>query len=177
MFPLVPYEMKKVSQKFFCLKIIPKVNDRTLTLTGLFYNLCYVERTDTLGIMLQTSDGTPYNFVYALSNLETNSYCESIETTFDEGAVPDGEYTVKPIFRGPGDNSWTEIYVLSTFKAATITFKGGAITVTNNDVPKITAEGALTTNKKSFRPTKKNDDGTLDAEELILTRGWSLIRG
>lgn len=146
-----------------------KVNDRTLTLTGLFYNLCYVERTDTLGIMLQASDGTPYNFVYALSNLETNSYCESIETTFDEGAVPDGEYTVKPIFRGPGDNSWSEIYVLSTFKAATIKFNGGAITVTNNDVPKITAEGALTTNKKSFRPTKKNDDGTLDAEELILT--------
>jgi len=150
-----------------------KVNDRKLTLEGKFENLCYVERTDTLGIMLQASDGTPYNFVCVLSNLDTDSYCGKIETTFDEGAVPDGEYTIKPIFRGPGDESWTEIYVFSTFKAATIKFEGGAITVTNNDAPKITAEGAVTTNKKSFRPTKKNDDGTLDAEilEIICEEG------
>lgn len=144
-----------------------KMKDKKLTITGKFYNLCYVSRKDTVGIQIQASDGTNYNFADAPAELDTNNECSSIDIEFDENTtIEEGEYTIKPIFKGPDDENWQEMRVLSTFKAATLKYENGEYSVTNNDAPQIEAEGAVTTNKKSFRPTKKKDDGTLDAEIL-----------
>jgi len=144
-----------------------KLKELKLTLTGKFYNLCYRQHVDTLGIQLQAADGTCYNFKDAAANLDTNSECSSIDVELEP--IEDGEYTIVPIFKGTDDEDWTPMQVLSTFKAATVNYANEAFSVTNNDAPKVQAEGAVTVNKKSFRPTKKNDDGTLDAEILVLT--------
>jgi len=141
-----------------------KLKDKKLTLTGKFYNLCYVSREDTVGIQIQASDGTCYNFTDTKAPLDSNDPCNSIDVELN--AVAEGEYTIIPIFKSASDENWTQMKVLSTFKAATLKYENESFDVTNNDAPKIEAEGAVTTNKKSFRPTKKKEDGTLDAEIL-----------
>lgn len=143
-----------------------KVNGKKLVMTGKFFNLCYQNRKDTVGIQVQASDGTNYNFKDTAAELETNNSCSSIDVELE--AIAEGEYTIIPIFKGEGEDEWKQMTVLSTFKAATLKYENEEFSVTNNDAPKIEAEGAITTNKKSFRPTKKNDDGTLDAEILEL---------
>lgn len=141
-----------------------KLKEKKLTLTGKFFNQCYRQRKDTVGIQIQASDGTNYNFKDTEADLATNSECTSIDVDLE--AVAEGEYTIIPIFKGEGEDDWKQMKVLSTFKAATLKYENESFDVTNNDAPKIEAEGAVTTNKKSFRPTKKKEDGTLDAEIL-----------
>jgi len=144
-----------------------KIDGLKLAVQGKFVSQCYVERRDSIGVQLQASDGTCYNFAdNSMTSLGTTDDFSSIDVELTP--IAEGEYTIVPIFKGEGED-WQQIKVLSTFKAATIKYEGEAFTVTNNDAPKIEAGGELTVNKKSFRPSKKKEDGTLDAEELILT--------
>lgn len=144
-----------------------KMDGLKLALQGKFVSQCYVQRRDSIGVQLQASDGTCYNFTdNSITSLGTTDDFSSIDVELKP--IAEGEYTIVPIFKGEGEE-WQQIKVLSTFKAATIKYENETFDVTNNDAPKIEAEGELTVNKKSFRPSKKKEDGTLDAEELILT--------
>lgn len=150
-----------------------KVDGMKLTLTGTFYNTSYHTQRDTAGIQLQAADETCYNFVDGPCTISPASTMGSIDVTIGD-ATPAGEYTITPIMKGPNDENWAAIKVLSTFKAATLTVteEDGkkSISVTNNDAPKIEAQGAVTANKSVFRPTKKNAEGKAeDAETLVLT--------
>jgi len=151
-----------------------KTSGMRLTLTGKFYNTSYRLHADTLGIQLQTSDGTAYNFVekgsVALKCRQNVKYIE-VDVSND---IPAGEYKIVPIMRGPGEENWAEIKVLSTFQAATLTVTDGengakTLSVTNNDAPKVEATGAVTVSKSAFPRAKKKDDGTVEAETLVLT--------
>lgn len=145
-----------------------KLDVNKLSLHGNFVNMCYLARTDTVGVQLQSADGSCYTFSDAACEVTPTSPYNSIDVTIEDG-LADGEYTVVPVYKSAGEEAWRMVWVLSTFKAATIKVEGGNLSVTNNDAPKVEAEGEVTTNKKSFRPTKKNEDGTLDAETLVLT--------